>query len=134
MSTCQVSAAQLLCASSAKHQTLTLGKPVLRARLFRHFPGEGSALRLDRTFPRTVPSLLHQPLDLQRTLVFADRHHQLVLTAQQSYNTGQARRCSAAGKQARSGPERQNSLPKCLLLASQVIPRAQAIWLPQPIS
>lgn len=42
MFTCQVSAAQLLCASSAKHQTLALGKPVLRARLFRHFPGEGS--------------------------------------------------------------------------------------------
>lgn len=58
MSTCRVSAVPPLCASSTKHQTLALGKPVLKARLFRHFPGEGSALRLDRTFPRTVPSLL----------------------------------------------------------------------------
>lgn len=98
MSTCQVSAVQLLCASSAKHQTLALGKPVLRARLFRRFPGEGSALLLDRTFPRTVPSLLHQAPDLHRTLAFADRHCRLVLTSQHSYNTGQARRCSVTGK------------------------------------
>lgn len=106
MSTCQVSAVPLLWASSAKHQTLALGKPVLKARLFRHFPRKGSGLRLDRTFPRTVPSLLHQAPDLHRTLAFADRHCRLVLTARHSYSTGQARRCSATGKTGRPRPRK----------------------------